>query len=118
FFLAPTYAQKKDVHLNSSFIPTLINLESRLKETFRYNISLHIVIKQAQVYELEALVPEGWITTFQTGGSEVASIMVDSERTQNISVEILPSPEVKPGKYNIPVTAFSEHDTLALQLEA
>jgi len=118
FFLAPTYAQKKDAHLKSSFTATLMNIESTAKETFRYNTSLHNGSKQAQMYELEALVPEGWITTFRTGGSEVASIMVDSERTQNISVEILPSPEVKPGKYNIPVTAFSEHDTLTLQLEA
>lgn len=118
FFLAPTYAQKKDVHLKSSFTATLINIESTAKETFRYNTLLHNGKKQAQVYELAALVPEGWIATFQTGGSDVASIMVDSEKTQNISVEIVPSPEVKPGKYNIPVTAFSEQDTLSLQLEA
>ena len=118
FFLAPTYAQKKDGHIKSSFTATLMNIEATAKETFRYNTSLHNGSKQAQVYELIALVPEGWSTIFETGGSEVASLTVDSEKTQNISVEINPAPGVKPGKYNIPVTAFSAQDTLTLQLEA
>jgi uncharacterized membrane protein len=118
FFLAPTYAQKKDGHIKSSFTATLMNIEATAKETFRYNTSLHNGSKQAQVYELIALVPEGWSTIFETGGSEVASLRVDSEKTQNISVEINAAPGVKPGKYNIPVTAFSAQDTLTLQLEA
>lgn len=118
FFLVPTYAQRKDGHIKSSFTATLMNIEATAKETFRYNTLLHNGSEQAQVYELIALVPEGWSTTFETGGSEVASLKVDSGKTQNISVEINAAPGVKPGKYNIPVTAFSAQDTLTLQLEA
>lgn len=118
FFLVPTYAQRKDGHIKSSFTATLMNIEATAKETFRYNTLLHNGSEQVQVYELIALVPEGWSTTFETGGSEVASLKVDSGKTQNISVEINAAPGVKPGKYNIPVTAFSAQDTLTLQLEA
>lgn len=117
-FLTPTYAQKKDVHLKSSFTATLMNIEATAKDAFRYNTSLHNGSKQAQVYDLEALAPEGWTTTFQTEGSQVASLRVDSGKTQNISIAINAAPGVKPGKYNIPVTAFSAQDTLTLQLEA
>lgn len=118
FFITPTYAQKNDGHLKSSFTATLMNIEATAKDAFRYNTSLHNGRKQAQVYELVALAPEGWTTTFETEGSQVASLKVDSEKTQNISVTINAAPGVKPGKYNIPVTAFSGQDTLTLQLEA
>ena len=118
FSLTACYAQKKDSHLKSSFTATLMNIETTAKETFRYNTSLHNGSDQAQVYQLEALAPEGWNTTFRTGGSQVASIKVDSDKTQQISVEFNAAPLVKPGKYNIPVIASSSGDTLRLELEA
>jgi len=118
FFLSPTYAQKNDGHLKSSFTATLMNIEATAKETFRYNTSLHNGSKQAVIYDLGGLVPEGWMITFETQGSEVASVRVDSGQSLNISIQVNASPGVKPGKYNIPVTAFSSEDTLNLQLQA
>jgi uncharacterized membrane protein len=95
-----------------------MNIEATAKEAFRYNTSLHNGSKESQVYDLEAMVPEGWNTTFRTQGSQVASLRIDSEKTQQVSVEITASPMVKPGKYNIPVIAVSDQDTLKLELEA
>lgn len=118
FSLATSYAQKKDSHLPSSFTASLMNIEATAKETFRYNTSLHNGSKESKVYALEAMVPEGWNTTFRAQGSQVASLKVDSEKTEAISVEITASPIVKPGKYNIPVIAVSSQDTLRLELEA
>jgi uncharacterized membrane protein len=118
FSLTASYAQKKDNHLQSSFTANLMNIEATAKETFRYNTSLHNGSKEAQVYTLEAKVPEGWNTTFRAQGSQIASLKVDSEKTEAISVEITASPVVKPGKYNIPVIAVSSQDTLRLELEA
>ncbi len=118
FFLTPSYAQKGDSHLKSSFTATLMNIEATAKETFRYNTSLHNGSKESLVYDLEAMVPEGWNTTFRAQGSQVASLRIDSEKTEAISVEITASPVVKPGKYNIPVIAVSSRDTLRLELEA
>ena len=118
FSLTASYAQKKDSHLKSSFTASLMNIEATAKETFRYNTSLHNGSKESEVYALEALVPEGWNTTFRAQGSQVASLKIDSEQTQAISVEITASPIVKPGEYNIPVIAVSSQDTLRLELEA
>lgn len=118
FFLTPSYAQKGNSHLKSFFTARLINLETTAKQPFHYNASLHNGSNQAQTYELEALVPEGWNTTFQAQGSEVSSLRLDSGKTEDVSIEINSSPVVKPGKYNIPVVAFSDRDTLKLELEA
>lgn len=118
FFLSPTYAQKNDSHLKSSFTATLMNIEATAKETFRYNTSLHNGSKQSLIYDLGGLLPEGWMITFETQGSQVASVRVDSGQSLNISIQVNASPGVKPGKYNIPVTAFSSKDTLSLQLQA
>ena len=118
FFLTPSFAQKGVSHLKSSFTASLMNIEATAKETFRYNTSLHNGSEQAQVYELIALVPDGWNITFRTQGSQVSSLSIDSGKTQEISVEVTASPMVKPGKYKIPVTAFSSQDTLRLELEA
>ena len=118
FFLTPCYAQKGTSHLKSSFTARLMNLEQTAKQPFRYNTSLHNGSTQAQTYQLAALLPEGWNIIFQDEGSEVSSLRIDSGKTENISLEINASPVVKPGKYNIPVTAFSVVDTLSLELEA
>jgi len=119
FFLTPAYAQKGNSHpVKSSFTARLMNLEETSKQPFRYTTSLHNGSGQARTYELEALAPEGWNTTFQAEGSEVTSLRIDSGKTENISVEVNASPVVKPGKYNILVTAFSAGDTLSLELEA
>ncbi|HEY5371369.1 MAG TPA: NEW3 domain-containing protein [Hanamia sp.] len=95
-----------------------MNLEETSSQPFRYTTSLHNGNEQAQIYQLEALVPEGWSTIFRAEGSEVSSLRVDSGKTESITIEINASPVVKPGKYNIPVTAFSGRDTLSLELEA
>ena len=118
FFLTPGFAQKRINHVKSSFTATLMNLEETAKQAFRYNTSLHNGSVDAQNYELETFVPEGWNTTFETEGNEVGSIKIDSGKTQNISVEVTASPVVKPGKYAVLVTAVSARDTLKLELEA
>lgn len=118
FFLIPAYAQKGNHHLKSSFTASLVSLETTAKKPFRYNTSLHNGSGQQETYDLVSLVPDGWTTIFQTQGSEVASIRIDSGKTQQISVEINASPEVKPGKYSVPVIAVSPGDTLRLELEA
>ncbi len=118
FFLTPSYAQKGNDHIKSSFTARLMNIEETATQPFRYSVSLHNGTGQAQTYQLEALLPDGWGITFQAEGSEVASLRVDSGKTENISLVVNASPVVKPGTYNILVTAFSAGDKLSLELEA
>jgi uncharacterized membrane protein len=119
FILTPSYAMKgNDKPAKSSLTARLMNIEQTAKNPFRYSAILHNGNGQTQTYHLEALLPDGWLIAFKTEGNEVSSVMVDSGKTANLSLEIYASPEVKPGKYNIPVTAFSALDKLSLNLEA
>ncbi|HEX6428600.1 MAG TPA: NEW3 domain-containing protein [Niastella sp.] len=102
----------------SSFTARLINLEATAKETFRYNASLFNGQNRSVIYELQAAAPPGWNNSFRVDGMQVTSFRLDSNKTQDISIELTPSPAVKPGKYAIPVKAVSEQGTLELNLEA
>lgn len=118
FFLTPSYAQKKMIQKQSVFTARLVSLESTTDKPFRYSASLHNGSGESRIFDLVALAPEGWISTFKVQGSEVPSVRIDSAQTQEISLELSPSPTVKPGKYTIPVVAVSPGDTLRLELNA
>ncbi|MCD2424156.1 NEW3 domain-containing protein [Niabella pedocola] len=102
----------------SAFTARLMNLEAAVSETFRYNATLHNEARQAKIYELKSDAPIGWSVAFKVEGSQVASFRLDSNRTQDISIEVVPSPAAKPGKYSIPLKAVSGTDTAALTIEA
>jgi uncharacterized membrane protein len=117
FPFQPVTAHSRPVK-TSSFSARLINLEATAKETFRFNASLFNGQNRSVVYELQAAVPPGWSNSFRIEGMQVTSFRLDSNKTQEISIELTPSPAVKPGKYAIPVKAISEQGTLELNLEA
>jgi uncharacterized membrane protein len=96
----------------------LVNLEATSKETFRYSVSLYNGRSRPLTYELGATAPPGWNTSFKIQGMQVTSFQADSNRAQDVSIELTPAPGTKPGKYTIPVVAVSEQDTLTLDLEA
>lgn len=102
----------------SAFTARLVNIESTLKEPFRFSASLYNGSGRTQLYEFQALAPAGWNTVFRTEGSQVAGLRLDSGRTQEISVELSAPPLAKPGKFKVPVIALSAGDTLRLELEA
>lgn len=114
FYPGPGYAQQKE----STFTARLMNIESVATTPFRFNVSLHNAKKVPQIFQLQAKVPVGWIATFNTQGSQVSAIRVDSGKAQDISVEFNAAPSTKPGKYTIPVTAIASNDSLSLELEA
>ena len=119
FIFASAHAQKKTASSKqSSFTARLASLESTADKSFRYSASLHNGKSDAVTFDLVALAPEGWISTFKVMGTEVPSVKVDSGQTQEISLEVSPSPTVKPGKYDVPVVAVSPQDTLRLDLTA
>ncbi|ANH83443.1 hypothetical protein A8C56_22875 [Niabella ginsenosidivorans] len=105
-------------HQSTSFTARLMNLEAAVNETFRYNASLHNGTSHSGVYALTADAPIGWNVAFKVDGSQVASLRLDSNKTQDISIEINPTPVARPGKYTIPVKAVSGSDTATLSLEA
>jgi uncharacterized membrane protein len=103
---------------SSSFSTRLMNLEATAKETFRFNASLFNGQNRSVIYQLQAQAPAGWNSSFRVDGMQVTSFKLDSNRTQDISIELTPSPSVKPGRYAIPVVATSDQGSLELNLEA
>ncbi|MBS1749306.1 MAG: hypothetical protein JST63_05340 [Bacteroidetes bacterium] len=118
FSAASTHAQQGNTSRKSTFTARLMNIEAAVKDPFRYNTTLHNGSGYSHIYELAASAPEGWVALFRTEGSMVAAVKLDSGKTQEITIEISASPVAKPGKYNIPVSAVSNGDTLHLNLEA
>ena len=103
---------------DATFTANLYNIENAAKETFRYNTTLKNNTKEARMYQLKADIPDGWRASFKSRGSSITSINVESKKTESISVELKPAHECVPDKYEIPITATSEFDTLSFVLEA
>ena len=118
FLLPKTLAAHSGPDNSSSFSARLMNLEATAKETFRFNASLHNGQNRSVIYEFQAAVPPGWSSSFRIEGMQVTSFRLDSNKTQDLSIELTPSATVKPGKYAIPVTAVSDQGKLELNLEA
>lgn len=72
-----------------------------------------------QSYSLSAAAPEGWQVTFTPSGesTNVASLTVDPETSQGITVSVTPPENVEKGEYTIPLTAVSANDTLKEELK-
>lgn len=102
----------------SSFKSSLVNVEAIASETFRYNAVLLNASSEAKIYDLQAQLPEGWMATFRTMGSQVTSVNVEAGKSQEVTVELNARPESKPSKYKILVTAASAGDSLSLELQA
>lgn len=102
----------------SSLTARLVNIEAAVHETLRYNATLRNGTSQAYVYELKASAPEGWSVVFRARGGQITSLNMDGNKSEEITIEIIPSYSTDPAKYKIPVTATTGSDTLKLDLEA
>jgi uncharacterized membrane protein len=100
------------------FTARLMNIEAAANTTFTYNTKLRNGASLPRIYQLSANVPTGWNIAFKVEGMQVTSLNIDSGRTQDITIEINPTLETKPGKYNIPVLAMAGSDSSRLNLEA
>ncbi len=119
FFHSPQALGRSGPKKITSFTSRFTNLEATTKETFRFNASLFNAQARPVVYALQAAAPPGWNVAFRVQGMQVTSFQADSNRAQDISIELTPSPGTKPGKYVIPVAAVSDQgDSLTLNLEA
>ena len=72
-----------------------------------------------QSYALSARAPEGWTVTFTPAGesSKVASLPVDPDKSQGLTVDVTPSETAQQGDYVIPLAAVSSDDSLELELQ-
>jgi len=117
-FMADAQQPPSGLTGRSGFSAKLINIEAATNETFRYTTTLHNGSTSAQVYDLNAGLPIGWMIAFKVDGVQLTSINMDAGKSQDISVEINAAPNAAPKKYAIPIKAASSADTLSLNLEA
>lgn len=122
FFAASTLLKAQNTATvpgaNDNFSVRLMNVEAAANETFRYSATLRNPGTTALIYELSADAPDGWMIGFRAQGTLVTALNMPGTKSEELSVEVNPSPNVKPGKYKIPIRAVSLHDTLSLDLEA
>ncbi|GAB4250143.1 MAG: hypothetical protein Tsb0034_29430 [Ekhidna sp.] len=100
------------------FTPNLFNIEKAANEIFRYNLTLKNNDSESRRYDLVADVPTGWRSSFKARGSNITSILLEGDRTESISLELLPVFNCQPDTYEIPISATSESDTVRFVLEA
>ncbi|MBX5439508.1 MAG: hypothetical protein IRZ29_08210 [Thermoflavifilum sp.] len=94
------------------------NLEGAANSTFTFNTTLQNATADTQLYALNAEVPPGWDIAFKANGyKQVASILVNPNSTQNLTIEVHPPDQVPAGKYQIPVMASSGNTGAELNLE-
>ncbi len=85
--------------------------------TFNYAMTLTNNNSKAQSYSLSASAPEGWQVSFYTSdGLQIASVNLEGNRGQSITVKIDPPVEVAAGEYSVPVSAVSANENLSVDL--
>lgn len=114
------FAQQMPAPVNgkSTFTAKLMNIEAATNEVFRYTATLSNGTTQANVYELKADVPIGWVVSFKVDGNQVTSVNVDAGKSQMVSIEINATATADPNKYKIAVKATVGAETALLPLEA
>ncbi len=86
---------------------------------FDYSISLTNGSSKAQSYSLSAVAPKGWQVSFYTSdGLQIASLNIEGNRSQTITVKADAPVDVVAGTYSIPVSAVSAKETLGVDLTA
>ncbi|WP_200977984.1 NEW3 domain-containing protein [Echinicola sp. 20G] len=108
----------ESIESGSSFTARLINIEAPVNEVFRYQTTLQNNSEKAQRFELKSEIPEGWRVVFKAMGSQLTSIKLEPGKSESISVEIKPAHAAEPDRYNIPIIAVSDEESLSLELEA
>ena len=117
-FFSPALLAAQSSSGKSTFTTKLFNLEAAVHETFRYSSTLYNGASQAQVFDLRAAAPDGWKAVFRVRGNQVTSINIESNKSEEISVEIHPAYSAEPAKYKIQVIAEASSETLQLDVEA
>lgn len=115
---SPPARQKKSQHNPSAFTSRLINLEATSRETFRFSASLYNAASKPVIYSFRGQVPDGWNLAFKVDGMQVTTFRADSGSTREVSIEMTPAPDARPGTYTVPIMAVGEPDTLSITLEA
>ena len=93
------------------------NMQGNSKSTFTFNATLKNQTADQQLYALMANAPRGWSVVFKPNYKQATSAQVETNSSQNVSIEIVPPANVEAGNYKIPVRAATGTTSADLELE-
>lgn len=93
------------------------NLEGASSTTFTFNATLLNETADTQLYALKSEASPGWDVTFKANYKEVASVNVNPNQTQNLTITVNPPDEVAAGTYNIPIYASTDETSAYIPLQ-
>ncbi|WP_231686749.1 NEW3 domain-containing protein [Bacillus sp. JCM 19034] len=102
----------------SEFTSDQLNLEGHSDSTFSYNTTITNRTADEQHYALLAQPPNGWHVDFTVDGQTVTAVTVESNSSQNVTVNVTPATTVSEESYEIPIVARNENTSAELTLEA
>ena len=102
----------------SSFTAQYPEQEGSSSTSFSFSTTLVNNSLSEQTYSLTSNAPSGWSVTFQPSGAstQVASLTVEPQQSQTITVTVTPPATVEAGEYDISCSAISASDTLTTDL--
>lgn len=101
----------------TEFSTTQPNMEGHAGSTFTFSATLKNRTADTQLYALKANTDRGWNVTFKANYKAVTSVGIDANKTENITVEVVPPDQIEAGKYKIPVIAETGTTSANLDLE-
>lgn len=112
-----TIVVKEQGTYKTAFSTTQANLEGAANTTFTFNASLENQTADTALYALNSEAPAGWEVTFKANYKQVASVNVNPNQTENITIDVKAPDGIPAGKYTIPVMAATPRSTAGLELE-
>ncbi len=108
-----------EVRGESSFTSEYPEQEGATGTSFTFDATLVNNRSTDQTYSLSSSAPTGWSVTIVPSddtSTMVASIDVEAESSQGLTITVTPPETVEQGDYTIPVTATSANETLSMDL--
>ncbi len=100
----------------SSFSIKQANLEGAANTSFDFSGTLKNATADTAFYAFRAQAPRGWHVDFKANYKQVASVKINPNGSENISIKVKPPEEAKAGNYKIPIVASSSHSTAKTEI--
>ena len=100
----------------TAFTTKQSNLKGAANTSFTFNASLKNATADTQFYALNARPPRGWSVDFKASYKQVASVKVNPNQTQSITIDVKPPEQAAAGSYKIPVLASTANTSAGSEL--
>lgn len=113
-----TIEVSKEGTYKTAFSTKQANLEGAANSSFTFKATLKNATADTQLYALNARAPRGWNVDFKANYKQVASVKVNPNQTQSITIDVDPPDQAPAGTYTIPVLASTANTSAGFKLQA